>query len=206
MPKQRAFTLIELLIVVAIIAILAAIAVPNFLEAQVRAKTSRCKADMRTCVTALETYRIDNNRYPPMGDTTGGDPQAAGFHARLSNYITTPIAYMTSMVFDPFVEKNNTFTNTVYPDSTQVGKRYAYYNVPGIILVNGSDVWNKLEDWVGLWMIYGYGPDKSPFQGAAGTLMPYDPTNGTVSAGNLVRCQKNTDGTPVHPRTNTYNW
>jgi type II secretory pathway pseudopilin PulG len=50
-----------LLIVVAIIAILAAIAVPNFLEAQTRAKVSRTHADMRSLATALEAYAVDNS-------------------------------------------------------------------------------------------------------------------------------------------------
>ncbi|NQU44909.1 prepilin-type N-terminal cleavage/methylation domain-containing protein, partial [bacterium] len=63
---HRAFTLIELLIVVAIIAILAGIAVPNFLEAQVRAKVSKAKSDLRTVATGLEAYHVDNNRYPPI--------------------------------------------------------------------------------------------------------------------------------------------
>jgi prepilin-type N-terminal cleavage/methylation domain-containing protein len=64
MKKYSAFTLIELLIVVAIIAILAAIAVPNFLEAQTRSKVSRAQADMRSLATAIESYRVDNNSYP----------------------------------------------------------------------------------------------------------------------------------------------
>lgn len=97
---RKGFTLIELLIVVAIIAILAAIAVPNFLEAQTRSKVSRCKADMRSLVTALESYAVDNNKYPPPADTAlanGNQAWGTYFHSRIPNYLTTPVAYVTSL-------------------------------------------------------------------------------------------------------------
>jgi prepilin-type N-terminal cleavage/methylation domain-containing protein len=63
--RRRAFTLIELLILVAIIAILAAIAVPNFLEAQIRSKVAAARDEMHTLAAALEAYWIDQRAYPP---------------------------------------------------------------------------------------------------------------------------------------------
>ena len=63
---KRGFALIELPVVVAIIAILAAIAVPNSLEAQVRSKVSKTLSNMRTLATALESYSVDARRHPPI--------------------------------------------------------------------------------------------------------------------------------------------
>ena len=64
MKKNAGFTLIELMIVVAIIAIIAAIAIPNLLQAVDRSKQKRSMADIRYLGTALEEYAIDNSFYP----------------------------------------------------------------------------------------------------------------------------------------------
>jgi general secretion pathway protein G len=63
--------LIELLIVIAIIGILAAIAIPNLLNAVQRGKQKRTMADMRSFATAIEAYAVDNNSYPAGSCATG---------------------------------------------------------------------------------------------------------------------------------------
>jgi len=61
---QAAFTLIEVLVVVAILGILAAIVVPRIMDRPVEAKRVAAKADIGAIVQALKLYRLDNGFYP----------------------------------------------------------------------------------------------------------------------------------------------
>ncbi len=201
-PKpNKAFTLIELLIVVAIIAILAAIAVPNFLEAQTRSKVSRMKADMRSMATGIETYFVDNNRYPPHYSWQG---QSGGIYLEANKCLyrlTTPIAYLTSvdMMLDIFIEKGQ-ITNA--PGIPGAGTVYdqdyiSYQTFQTFTQDYGS---GAPQDYAG-WISWSLGPDKLQdainwrvYNVAVGNQPDshivegvYDPTNGTISRGDIIR-------------------
>jgi type II secretion system protein G len=67
---QAGFSLIELLIVVAVIGIIAAIAIPNLLAAIQRSRQSRTMADMRMISEGVEAYQNDHLVYPVIGNGT----------------------------------------------------------------------------------------------------------------------------------------
>lgn len=201
----RAFTLIELLIVVAIIAILAAIAVPNFLEAQTRAKVTRAKADMRSMATAAETYNIDFNMYmicdhPNSYYNNPSFPRSAKFQKDawgnssprdyldiLNKYsqkydalfrLTSPVAYMSSL---PAI---NPFGQYAAYNAGDIWEGYTYRGTPVMGRVQASVY---PQDWVNKDIGYAFdctGPSRK-LRDAGGKILVYDPTNGTASTGGI---------------------
>jgi prepilin-type N-terminal cleavage/methylation domain-containing protein len=206
MKKHRiGFTLIELLIVVAIIAILAAIAVPNFLEAQVRSKVSRVKADMRTVATGVESYCVDNNKYPPAVEAgvpyMWGDLGQPPYTFKTSSVLTTPIAYLSSLPADVFFTQPGVAPPPPVPQSML--SRFFYVNMDYMNAnptMQGPNVFRAAGQNGGIWMLFSVGPDKNEFNRFNigppeddKIFRDYDPTNGTVSLGNVFRTHKGGD-------------
>jgi general secretion pathway protein G len=62
--RNRGFTLIEIMVVVVILGILAALIIPNIMDRPDQARIAKAKQDIRALDTALSLYRMDNYRYP----------------------------------------------------------------------------------------------------------------------------------------------
>lgn len=75
LKKKGGFTLIELMIVVAIIGILAAIAIPNFIRFQAKSKQSEAKTNLKAIFTAQKAYFGEKDKYVSDFKVVGFDPE-----------------------------------------------------------------------------------------------------------------------------------
>lgn len=208
MANRRAFTYVELMVVMTTIAILAAIAIPNFLEAKTRSVVSRSRAELALLKMAIETYRQETRAWPlnRKAGVAGPDDLRA---------LTTPIAYLTRMPVDAFTseEANHNSRPPQIP--------YRYFNAfqvnpkEGLTFPKPAKAGDPVSDSLGGGMIdavvWGYGPagfyetvasqyikanpnynppPPNPTQispkGEA-RLIVYDPSNGTISRGEIYQ-------------------
>ncbi len=175
-PRRRSgFTLVELLVVVSVLAILAAVALPNFLESQTRSKVARVQADLRTVALALESYHADFNRYPPSTLV----PRFARFIP-----LTTPIAYLSSIPRDVF--------QTIDENAGRFRRRgnYAYGAMPIDVesrYAMASDGPDLDADHGNIQFYPGYSPALFENPASGFDFVRYDPTNGTISNGDIFR-------------------
>jgi prepilin-type N-terminal cleavage/methylation domain-containing protein len=205
---KRAFTLIELLIVVAIISILAALALPNFREAQTRSKVAVARSDLRTLSMALEEYMLDNGAYP-QSEINGT--------LKYLDQLSTPIAYLVApRLRDPFTKQAAFADFNVRQIPTY---RYYGFNKVGVLNAD-TDTGEIISPRSGeeeqlriVWfMLFCHGPngvrDNLEEGPVSGTFIKseniqdvhrfvcfvYDPTNGTSSPGEIFCSGGSPDG------------
>lgn len=104
---RRGFTIVELLIVIVVIGILAAITVVAYNGIQQRAQDSRRLSDLKNIEKALELYQVDNGKYPLATGSVGGTTQcisSPGWNCWAGGSDTNsllPAKYMANIPIDP---------------------------------------------------------------------------------------------------------
>ena len=153
---EKGFSLIELLIVVAIIPIIAAIAIPNLLRSRIAANEASAVGSIRTINTAEVTY---SSSYPDCGFTTltnlggsGGNTTGAGLiDAVLANGLKSGYSFGTTVSGGSGTcgsgsgTPNSTYTVNGNPQSAQTGQRYFFSDQSGVIRYNTSSTATATE-------------------------------------------------------------
>lgn len=209
--RYRGFTIPEILIALALVALLVAIALPGFREARTRSRISGAQADIRNLAVALEAYHVEYRVYPKCnlygmaGALLTPDQQSIPEY-RILERLTTPIAYIgESFLADPFDPLMRTgtidgvtgyFTPAPLGENPNSSLEGLYkYITPGPTGI--QDVESSYDIAASYFVLFASGPDRT-YENLGGLLHVtatdrailahvYDPTNGTQSDGSLFR-------------------
>jgi prepilin-type N-terminal cleavage/methylation domain-containing protein len=145
MRKQKGFSLIELLIVVAIILIIAAIAIPNLLRSRMAANEASAVGSLRTINTAEITYV---STYPTFGFAGGltylgpgtGSICTANQNTACAGVACTKSGYNFIVNVTSWAAPVTFYFSNANPISTQTGTRYFYSDASGVIRYNTTAI------------------------------------------------------------------
>jgi hypothetical protein len=193
-PRPRGFSRTDILAIFLITATVATAASVDFIDSLTRTRVARSQADLRELAVAIDAYVVDH-RVPP-NDIGNGWPWY------LPDAITTPVAYLDEIPSDAFrlaahwetpyfYSRRHRYVNyiagrDVWPDW---GLQFGGW-IDGIRSTLTPLEWNETMQWLGDWKLSGVGPDAVSNLPFLDGYALYDPTNGTVSIGDIVHTQR----------------
>ncbi len=177
---RNGFTVIELLVITAMILILFSVSMPSLLEAQVRDKVAKARADIRMIAFAMEEYYRDYKVYPAESES---DATHRGRTSRGLFWLTSPIRYLENTPKDPFGEKISILLKAPY-----------FFETGGIEILSAQYL--KFDGCLATWVLFSIGPDEREndvvsanphWMTLDGSVDSYSPTNGTTSDGDIFQ-------------------
>jgi type IV pilus assembly protein PilA len=171
LKKQQGFTLIELMIVVAIIGILAAVAIPNFIKFQLRSKASEGKINLSSIRTAEESYFAETGSYAAISMVPSTAPLAQKLNWGVSCPSVLTFGTDSGACFIGWEPEGDIY----YQYAVNVGSPAVDFFATGESDIDADGNWNV------------WGIKKPPLTGGEAAMTSTDPsTNGCTDVKNLT--------------------